>query len=211
MASNVRPTDLSSYLPYLPAIFQENVEEDTPLFLGRFLLAFEEVLSGLDDANQLGIEEYLDGIATFFDPDYTPEEFLPWLASWIALTLRDDWSVSLKRYFLKNMVSLYKLRGTSAGLKRMLGAFTNLGANNADTVEIKEFDDKPYYFQVHMTVPPSFAADIEREKRRIQAVIDHEKPAHTYYDFYPHFVTMQIAVHSTIGQDTILGEPITTN
>ena len=44
---------VSSYLRYLPAIFSEDLEAqalNAPPFLGRFLLAFEQILTGLDGA-----------------------------------------------------------------------------------------------------------------------------------------------------------------
>src|SRR6476469_7082701 len=87
MANDTNP---SSYLQYLPSIFSEDP------FLGRFLLAFEQVLSGLAGAKgepHEGLEETIAGIATLFDPNETREEFLPWLAGWVALSLRADWNI----------------------------------------------------------------------------------------------------------------------
>ena len=64
----------------------------------------EEILGG---AYQQGTsEQLLDGIQRYFDPgpDYLPDarkvadynrapsEFLSWLAGWVALTLRNDWT-----------------------------------------------------------------------------------------------------------------------
>ena len=42
-------------------------------------------------------------------------------------------------------------------------------------------------------------------EERIAALIDLEKPAHTFYDLDLQFPTMQIGVTSTIGVDTLLG------
>ena len=60
---------VSRYLDYLPAILQEDP------FIGRFLLAFERILSGLAprDPNdpipdQLALEEYINRIHTYFNP-----------------------------------------------------------------------------------------------------------------------------------------------
>ena len=41
------------------------------------------------------------------------------------------------------------------------------------------------------------------------AIIDQEKPAHTFYAFrFRDVPTMQIGVHSTVGVDTVLGSVI---
>ncbi|MFO5473218.1 MAG: phage tail protein, partial [Dolichospermum sp.] len=81
---------VSSYLQYLPAILQEDP------FMGRFLLAFEKILSGVKDLpnyekiiqgnseNVPGLEEIISRVETYFHPQETPEQFLPWLAGWVA-------------------------------------------------------------------------------------------------------------------------------
>src|SRR4051812_8471485 len=107
---------LSSYLQHLPALFQEPEGDaeaggDGRKFLGLFLLAFEKILTGLGDLAEPGIEELLDGIVDhqgqrrmasiwrYFDPgpgkkdaERAPAGFLDWLAGWVALSLRADWS-----------------------------------------------------------------------------------------------------------------------
>ena len=65
----IDPNAASSYLQNLPAIFSEDP------FLGRFLLAFEQVLTGLpglagrDPEPPLGLEEIIAAIAMLFDPN----------------------------------------------------------------------------------------------------------------------------------------------
>src|SRR5215207_6100739 len=106
----IDPKAASSYLKDLPAIFSEDV------FLGRFLLAFEQVLTGLpgqvgrEPVPALGLEETIDRMATLFDPKASwdallPEkerqtEFLHWLSGWVALGVRADWTEAQKRDFL---------------------------------------------------------------------------------------------------------------
>src|SRR5689334_7051624 len=99
----------SSYMGYLPAIFRQDADGDGVNLLGRFLLAFEQMLTGLGDPSQPGLEELLDGIVTadgtqilsgsqrYFEPgpgmqdnQRTPSEFLDWLAGWVALSVRAD-------------------------------------------------------------------------------------------------------------------------
>src|SRR5262245_21449196 len=124
---------VSSYLDHLPAIFRQGP------FLGRFLLAFERILTGpppgeADPASvpsiPAGIEDVLDRIHAFFDPvgdsregpnpPRAPDDFLPWLAEWVATSLRDDWDSETKRAFISQIVPLYRMRGTRAGLEAVL-------------------------------------------------------------------------------------------
>jgi hypothetical protein len=115
MADDTRAGQVSQYLDYLPGIYQGGSEPGKPNFLGRFLLAFEQLLTGLGDqavdaqgnALRAGLEELLDGIADpdrpgayllagserYFEPgpdldptQRAPADFLPWLAGWVALT-----------------------------------------------------------------------------------------------------------------------------
>lgn len=193
----------SSYLDYLPAIFREpDAAGRAPL--GQFLLAFEQILGGLEQPPAgfpRGLGQILDGgpgeaagIWRFFDPDpelpeeqRAPAEFLEWLAGWVALSLREDWSELEKRRFISRIVPLYRLRGTPQGLVEMLNVYTD----NAP-VSIYEFAEIPDYFEVEIRVLPAGlqASDevdvgmlISRRRSMAAAIVDREKPAHTFYAF----------------------------
>ena len=63
MATNDdHPGQASRYLDYLPAIYQQDAQIGQPNFLGRFLLAFEQMLTGLGDVDVPGLEEILEGL-----------------------------------------------------------------------------------------------------------------------------------------------------
>src|SRR5579859_6113276 len=130
----------SSYLEYLPAILQEGAALGQPNFLGRFLLGFEQVLTGLGDPTEPGVEEILDGVGSlagverYFEPgaslpdtQRTPSTFLDWLAGWVALSLRADLDELRQRDFIARAVSLYRLRGTRTGLENLIRIYTRLG------------------------------------------------------------------------------------
>ena len=78
----------STYLKYLPAIYSEGD------FMGRFLMIFESVMRP--------IEEMVDNIAHYMDPDTAPEELLPWLASWVNLVLDESWPIERRRRLVKS-------------------------------------------------------------------------------------------------------------
>jgi phage tail-like protein len=173
---------VSSYLQYLPAIFHQDP------FIGRFLLAFEAILSDPDNAEQPSLEAKIGQLATYFDPRTTPGEFLPWLAGWVALSLRADWDIETQRSFIQEIVPLYRLRGTSAGLKRMLEIYTR----NENVVIYDAFDEPAHFFQVQLTLSEA-NPDLLRAKQAIaRAIIDQEKPAHTFYALKVAVPTMRL-------------------
>jgi phage tail-like protein len=221
-------TVLSSYLDLLPAIYREPAGGGRPDFLGRFLLAFERVLTGLGDPEHPGLEEILEGIADpatgtlllagterYFDPgagkpeaQRAPAGFLEWLAGWVALTLREDWTEEERRRILAEIVPSYKRRGTKEGLRQVLSAYTGLPAASVTITEGDPAAGGPaHYFRVDVLIT-SGIADLERKRSVLAAIVDAEKPAHTYYDLHLQIATMRIAVRSTIGLDTLLGDPI---
>lgn len=223
----------SRYLDDLPAIYSQGPESH---LIGRFLLAFEQVLTGVGFPEEPGLEEILDGIPfppdggpmagvhRYFDPgpakpdrERAPLGFLEWLAGWVALSLRADWDEGVRRRILAEIVPAYRLRGTAAGLRQILKAFTGLepriqerfGPFTVGEAVVGESTQlggaPPHYFLVEAFLPLAEARDLERAREKLRAVIDAEKPAHTYYDLQILVPTMEIAVHSTVGVDTVLG------
>lgn len=228
MDSNLDKSD-AKYLKYLPLIYQPgNSDNGKDFFLGRFLKAFEKILSGRDPDLKIngyklpGIEEILDSIHGYFDPYETPVEFLPWLASWVALTLGegDEWDEAKKRRLIAQIVPLYKKRGTVEGLKEYLEAYFNEG--EGVSVSISEFlkplrvgtmstiglntvvgEGRPYYFQVYVKLPINDRVMLEKKVQMIMDIIKREKPAHTYCMLIVKVPSMKIA--AMIGEDTLLG------
>lgn len=197
---------LNSYIEYLPAYLQQDK------FLGQFLLAFEGMLSGFIEDKEtnfkpqivegnageyLGLETIISNIQTYFDPQKTPTEFLPWLAGWVALSLQDNWNKEIRKRFISQIVPLYQIRGTVPGLKKMLEIYMeSSGLSYPErTISIFEFDNKPHYFQVQLALPSNQVIQPERywqEFRIAKGIIDQEKPAHTFYALRILTLTMQI-------------------
>jgi phage tail-like protein len=102
----------SRYLEHLPAIHHEDP------FLGRFLLPFEQVFAGFEDL--------LSAIDRHFAPALAEPDFLPWLATWVALVLDESWDDSQRRRLIAEAVELYRWRGTVYGLKRYLEIYLGI-------------------------------------------------------------------------------------
>ena len=215
----IDPKTASSFLQNLPAIFTEDP------FLGRFLLAFEQVLTGLpgvagrEPEPPLGLEEIIAAISKLFDPKETREDFLPWLAGWVALGLRADWTERQKRDFLANIVPLYRRRGTKENLAELLRIYTGLspvitgvaetdfqiGVHSTIGEDAQIGGSAPHFFHVSVTMPNPDPATLVRQRQIATALIELQKPAHTDYELDIVFDTMQIGLRSTIGVDTLLG------
>lgn len=171
-------------------------------------LVFKRAPAGVKEGDEItvsyllsvppSLEQYVDHVHTYFDPD-TDEgtfkdanrDFLPWLAGWVALSLRDDWDEPTKRKFIAGMVPLYRQRGTKAGLKKILELYLN-SLDFDESVEIFEFEQRLYYFQVQLDLEYRSPARYWRQVRIAKDIIDREKPAHTYYGLKIRVPTMRI-------------------
>ena len=220
----VDPTKTSSYLKYLPAIYSEKTREELAPFVGRFLLAFEQILTGLSGSEIepfQGLEEIIADIPKIFDPAQTPTlEFLQWLAGWVSLSLRADWTLEQQREFLARIVPLYRRRGTKQNLAELLSIYTGLepiiteaedtifqiGVHSTIGKDTQISGSAPHHFRVSVTIPNPDPSTLQRQYQIVTALIEQEKPAHTTYDLDFEHSTMQIGVRSTIGVDTLLGQ-----
>ncbi len=242
-ANNANGEPVSRYLDYLPAIYQQDAKPGQPGFLGLFLLAFEQVLTGRGDPATPGIEEILGGISDaqgnvllaglhrYFDPgpelldaERAPAEFLPWLAGWVALTLRGDMDEERWRDFIANAVSLYRLRGTRAGLEQFVGVYTQqqvtiaeltssfqLGVHSRIGVNTILDGGAPHFFRVLIELPlPTSKKPGQNQTTvaAVKAIIDQEKPAHTFYVLDLQLPRLRIDAKLQVGMNTILGTSI---
>ncbi len=87
----------------LPAVYQE---EDP--FTMRLTEALDDVLAPILCT--------LDNLPAYFDPRLTPDDFLGWLAGWVAFDLDETWDASRRRAAVVQAVDLLRRRGTASGL-----------------------------------------------------------------------------------------------
>ena len=145
------------------------------------------------------------GNDAYADPEAdrrTPDHFLHWLATWLAFTPHALFSPTALRRIVAGIVPLYGLRGTRDYLLRLL-------ALCFDEVREVHIDDRPrvgftigssvlgsdtrlaegraFWFKVivdldHAAHARSAQDDGAALERRLRAVIDFAKPAHTAYE-----------------------------
>lgn len=177
-----------SYVKWLPSIYQRG-DLNGKNFVRDLLWIVQHLFSSVD--------ERLDAIHHLFDPHEAPESFLPWLASWSAMVLEEDWPVQKKRRLIKKGIELYRIRGTVKGLKLFIALFTGhepalqenvwpfkgwrVGVSSeiaVDTVVLPPVN-LAHAFVVEM---PVAYQDLSPEAViRIHEIIQMEKPANTQY------------------------------
>jgi len=167
----------SSYLEYLPALFQDDE------FMGQFLLIFENILKP--------VENTVDNLALYFSPLMTPESLLPWLASWVDLTLDPTWPEERRRELVKSAAELYRWRGTKRGLSEYLRIYTGSVPEISEYIPGMRLDQDTelgintrlgssgtgHHFTVTLELDESSEIDVNT----VKAIIETQKPAHTVY------------------------------
>ena len=103
-----------TYLRYLPSVYQQDVQGRD--FLERFLSLFESFMGGL--------ELHIDQVARYFDYEAVSGGFLRWLASWLAIAAREEWSEDQLRDLIRRSPELHRRRGTRQGLQEILEVLT---------------------------------------------------------------------------------------
>ncbi len=84
--------------------------------VGDFLRRYLAMMDGfLGEADARGAER-----ATLLLPFATPDELLPWLASFMGLLLDERWSNEKKRLLVSEIANLWRAKGTVCGLTRFL-------------------------------------------------------------------------------------------
>ena len=177
-----------NYVQYLPQIFQIETATGNS-FLREYLWVFQHQFES--------ITEKLDHGHRYFDPQETPDKFLNWLASWVALTLDIDWPTIKKRKMIKAASEMYKYRGTRRALIEVLEIFLGkrprieenawpyngfrIGVSSTvaeDTIILPPIK-LDHTFMVHIPVGPDEIT--EEMVVKVHNIIKLEKPAHATY------------------------------
>jgi phage tail-like protein len=102
-----------TYLRYMPDIYRENRRGEQ--FLERFLSVFESAYTD--------IEEDIEGLTRYLDPQGVPTDYLDWLEQWLALETPEAWPESARREFLDRAPELFRQRGTRSGLESYVSLY----------------------------------------------------------------------------------------
>ncbi len=172
----------------LPEIFQRTDQPGSPL---HGLLQTMELLSE-------PAETILQQLPIYFDPYTTPENFLPFLASWVDLdrffsatpdsaTAKTALPQLLDSGRLRELIAaairLSKLRGTAAGLQLFLETATGVKSFTIDENVVQE-NNAVIPFHIKITAPQA----AQKYQVLIERIIEQEKPVYVthYLEFSPH-------------------------
>jgi len=155
----------------LPGVFQEDE------FTRRFTAGLDAVIAPAFTI--------LDALEVYVDPQICPEDFLPWLASWVGVAIDENWEVPQQRAFIRSAVGLFRTRGTMHGLKAEVELLTGGAVEISETGGVTHSsvpsgalpgEDFPRC-SVRVTLPK----DSKVTDRSVEMVIEAAKPAHVVY------------------------------
>jgi phage tail-like protein len=175
------------YLQDLPEIYENDH------FTSRFLMLFESFWKP--------ISQQIDQVENYFDPDLTPPEFIPWLASWIGLPLDDSLPMERMRALIKHAIMLFQCRGTYQALRTYLEIYTD-GQVNIVERRAKNFvlgkdtglgldialgtENMPNSVRIALQVPPGellrSGYSESMYQRKMFEIVRTMVPAHTVFD-----------------------------
>ncbi|MBU7005765.1 phage tail protein [Phosphitispora fastidiosa] len=198
----------TSYLRYLPAVYQEN--EQSRDFLERFLSLFETFFSQT--------EVRIGHIERFFDADSVSGDFLRWLGTWLAIAEDENWPEDKLRLLIKKAPGIYKKRGTREGITEMINVYTGdkpfiverfqLKCSQAEAefgeLLVRLFSDDPYSFTVLLK---PFQVNKDNEIQALKRIIDTEKPAYTKAAVVALRPWIYLDMHTYLGVNTYLTKP----
>ncbi|MGV8937555.1 MAG: phage tail protein [Allorhizobium sp.] len=197
-----------SPMRYLPASFHQDPESVS--FLDRFLSYFDTIFAEISASNR--------DIATLFDPKSAPEgAFLDWLGSWFDLSFLAEWDVETRREMIAEAIRYYSIRGTVAGLKKILQWHTGLSdplpqiiehyripSGAAPMIAGSPLDVVPAAHSATIVLPLVIVPDEAAEKRLLR-LIAKNAPAHVRFSLRLVDPGITIGTQSTIGVDMLIG------
>jgi len=164
----------------LPEIYRASLPAGGPL------AALLEVM----EAMHAPVEAVLDDLDAYLDPRRAPDRFVPYLAGWLDLDRYLDWpggrrgsapprfapGLGRLRELTAQAASLARVRGTRAGLQRMLEVATGLAGYVL--TEAPPGEDGPRPFHLHVSAP----AGARRFTDLVRRIVEDEKPAYVTYE-----------------------------
>jgi len=214
-----------SWLDLLPTAYR--LDPEAAVFLDRFLALFEHVFTGIED-------RYVE-FSRELNPDAAPLEIINWLAALVDLAFDPSWPVERRRALVGEAMSLYRTRGTVAGLERYVEIYTgkrpaiieawlerpgrpaflgrpgNLlgcGPNLLGAVPSALPDDELWARYAHrftLYVYLDDECDAGLTLPAVERIVEVNKPAHTAHQIKPVYPDARVGVQSRVGLDLVLG------
>lgn len=198
----------SSYLSYLPAVYQD--DKKSQQFLERYLSLFGTFFQEM--------EEEIESVSKYFDVDTVSGDFVQWLGTWIGIPADEVWSETQLKELIRRSPELYQERGTKQGIEKMVEIYTGERPFIVEYFQYKTMLEvpelKPLVTQLYSANPYTFCVLVqqqvmENEKQRlfVQKILDEQKPAFTEAKLIVLLPWMYMDMHTYLGINTYLSEP----
>jgi phage tail-like protein len=157
-------------LELLPAIFHDDE------FAARWL-------SGLDTVMAV-VETTLDCFPAYLDPELSPEDFLAWTGSWLGTVFDEEMTLAQRRALVAEIVGIYGMRGTVAGIERLLELTLPVQATVVEGGGVSASDtplgDLPGAAAAAFIVEvrPTGSPLSDHQRRRAVLIVESTRPAH---------------------------------
>jgi phage tail-like protein len=154
----------------LPAVYAEDE------FAQRWTAALDQVLAP--------VLTTLDCLYAYFDPRLAPDDFLDWLAGWVAFGLDEGWSGAQRRELVEHAVELHRWRGTRRGVaahvELLTGGEVEVLDNGACTLSERSGSPLPEGEPPQVTVRVRVDAPATVDQQRLRAAVAAAVPAHVH-------------------------------
>ncbi|MBD1903821.1 phage tail protein [Trichocoleus sp. DQ-A3] len=141
---NIEAEGKTERVPVIEQVEVKSVREAEIFLAANLRDTYSEGIISITDTTSL--EKTIDHLPEVFNPWRTPTKFLPWLASWLALSLQDDWTEYQRRKIISQIISIYQQRGLKQGLLTYLDIYVANKANPRIAI-----DDGEAVFRAQLT------------------------------------------------------------
>lgn len=196
-----------NWISYLPEIYQEDKKSKN--FLERYLSIFQSIYEDM--------EEKLNNIAEYFEPDLVSGEMLEWLAEWLAIDDIYVWNETQLRFLVKNSIRLYKYRGTRKSISDMVELYIGQKPYIIENYQLESYlendrsanllhglyGDTNYQFTV---IVPENCVPTTKEYKTLLKIISSAKPAHVEANLVVLKPYIFLDKYSYLGMNSVLGQ-----
>jgi len=195
-----------TWMKYLPEVYQINSKSAS--FVERFLGLYQTLYQDMTNR--------INSFAGYFDPNRVDEEVLRWLAGWLSIEDNYVWDADKLRYLVSNAMNLYRIRGTTEYLRRMVALYTGRESFIIEYHHIEPFladdarselltqlyGDNIYIFTVIVDMEAGIGIN---EYKILTKIIENAKPAHMECSLIVLEPFIFLDRYSYLGINSILG------
>lgn len=196
-----------TWLKFLPEIYEKDSESAS--FLERYLGIFQSIYEDMT--------AYIEDIPSLLNPMTTGQEYLDWMAEWLALENNGIWNEEQLRYLIANAISLYQSRGTVRFMKELMRLYTGKEPYVIERGRLESFfgdpcmkrelehlySNSPYKFTVLLDTENIETSNLENILRRIA---DMATPAGMECQIAILKPYIFLGQYSYLGMNSVLGQ-----